>query len=160
MRQVKGRVLPAAVGVMAMFAASVAIAQEAADLEQEVRDTVEQLTATYAANDIDGYFALYAPELTWWGPSGRWDKGSYLAYWTEYIESTGGLASAENTDVQVAVSPSGDMASASYVLSVTRANPGDAPPAVTYQMSPTLVKRNGGWTIVHLHFQIVPAPEE
>ena len=67
MRQVKGRVLPAAVGVMAMFAASVAIAQEAADLEQEVRDTVEQLTATYAANDIDGYFALYAPELTWWG---------------------------------------------------------------------------------------------
>ncbi len=160
MRQAIGRSLLVAVGAMAMFAASAATAQEPEVLEQEVRDAVEQLTATYAANDIDGYFALYAPELTWWGPNGRWDKGSYLAYWTEYIESTGGLASAENTDVQVAVSPSGDLASASYLLSVTRANPGDAPPAVTYQMSPTLVKRSGSWTIVHLHFQVVPEPEE
>ncbi|HJO04290.1 MAG TPA: nuclear transport factor 2 family protein [Acidobacteriota bacterium] len=159
MRKVVKLALVFAVVVLPAVGVAGASAQDGAALEAEVADAVAQLTATYGANDIEGYFALYAPELTWWGPSGRWDKAKYLAYWTEYIESTGGLASAENSDMQIAVAPGGDLAVASYILSVSRANPGDAAPTVTYQMSPTLMKRNGSWTIVHLHFQIVPEPE-
>ena len=105
--------LALAVVAVATIGAPGATAQDAAALEQEVADAVAQLTATYAVNDIEGYFGLYAPELTWWGPSGRWDKASYRTYWTEYIDSTGGLASAENSDLQIAVAPSGDLAVAS-----------------------------------------------
>lgn len=160
MRKVVRLALALAVVALPVNGVAGAIAQDSAALEAEVAEVVAELTATYGVNDIEGYFALYAPDLTWWGPSGRWDKPKYLAYWTEYIESTGGLSSAENSDMQIAVAPGGDLAVASYVLRVTRTNPGDAAPAVTYQMSPTLMKRNGSWTVVHLHFQIVPEPEE
>ena len=159
MRKVGGITLALAVVALPVIGGAGAIAQDVAGLETEVADAVAQLTATYGANDIEGYFALYAADLTWWGPSGRWDKEKYLAYWTEYINSTGGLSSAVNSDLQIAVAPGGDLAVASYVLSVTRANPGDAAPTVTYQMSPTLMKRDGRWTIVHLHFQMVPVSE-
>jgi hypothetical protein len=79
--------------------------------------------------------------------------------WTESVKTTGGLASAENSDLRIQVSPAGDLAVASYLLKVARRNPGPNRPAdVTYEMSPTLVKRGGAWTIVHLHFQVVPPP--
>jgi len=126
---------------------------------KEVLDAVTTLTQTYGANDIDGYFKFYAPDLTWWGPGGRSDKESYHKMWTESVKTTGGLASAENSDLRIQVSPAGDLAVASYLLKVARRNPGPNRPAdVTYEMSPTLVKRGGAWTIVHLHFQVVPPP--
>jgi ketosteroid isomerase-like protein len=126
---------------------------------KEVRDTVTKLTQAYAANDIDAYFSLYAPDLTWWGPGGRSDKESYRKSWAESVRTTGGLASAENSDLRIQVSPGGDLAVASYLLRVTRKNPGpNRGPNVTYEMSPTLTKRGGNWSIVHLHFQVVPEP--
>jgi ketosteroid isomerase-like protein len=124
---------------------------------QEVRDAIANLTAAYGANDIERYFSGYAPELTWWGPGGRSDKESYRKSWTESVKNTGGLASAENEDLRIQVAPHGDLAVASYLLKVTRKNPGaDRPPNVAYEMSPTLIKRDGKWQIVHLHFQVVP----
>ena len=75
------------------------------------------------------------------------------------VQKTGGLASAESSDVRVQVSPGGDLAVASHLLKVTRKNPGpEWPEKVTYEVSPTLIKRNGAWTIVHIHVQIVPEP--
>ena len=128
-----------------------------AGAEQDVRDAINKLTETYGANDIDGYFSLYAPDLTWWGPSGRSDRESYRKRWTAAVERTGGLESAETSDLRIQVSPGGDLAVASYLLTVTNRNPGEnRPEGATYQMSPTLIKRDGSWTIVHLHFQVVP----
>jgi ketosteroid isomerase-like protein len=127
---------------------------------KEVREVIAKLTQAYGANDIDGYFAIYAPELTWWGPAGRSDKESYRKFWTESVKTTGGLASAENDDLRIQVAPHGDLAVASYLLKVKRNNPGEnRPPNVTYEMSPTLIKRGGNWTIVHLHFQVAPEPK-
>jgi len=127
--------------------------------QRDVRAAVTKLTETYGANDIEGYFSFYAPDLTWWGPGGRSDKESYHKMWTESVKTTGGLASAENSDLRIQVSPSGDLAVASYLLKVARKNPGPNRGAnVTYEMSPTLIKRGGAWKIVHLHFQVVPEP--
>jgi ketosteroid isomerase-like protein len=127
--------------------------------QRDVRAAVTKLTETYAANDIEGYFSFYAPDLTWWGPGGRSDKESYHKMWTESVKTTGGLASAENSDLRIQVSPGGDLAVASYLLKVARRNPGPNRSAnITYEMSPTLIKRGGAWKIVHLHFQIVPEP--
>ncbi len=126
---------------------------------KEVRDAIAKLTENYGSNDIDGYFSMYAPDLTWWGPGGRSDKESYRKSWTDSVKTTGGLASAETEDLRIQVAPHGDLAVASYLLKVTRKNPGDNRPAnVTYEMSPTLVKRDGKWQIVHLHFQTVTPP--
>ena len=127
--------------------------------QKEVRTAIAKLTETYGANDIDGYFALYAPELTWWGPGGRSDREAYHKMWTESVKTTGGLASAETSDLRIQVSPGGDLAVASYLLKVARKNPGpNRSPNITYEMSPTLIKRGGAWKIVHLHFQAVPEP--
>jgi len=124
---------------------------------KDVRDTIEKLTRAYGSNDIDTYFSSYAPELTWWGPGGRSDKESYRKSWTESVANTGGLAGAEIEDLRIQVAPHNDLAVASYLLKVTRKNPGENRPAnVAYEMSPTLVKRDGKWQIVHLHFQVVP----
>ena len=124
--------------------------------ELDVRDTINRLTANYGVNDIDGYFFFFAPELTWWGPGGRNSKEGYRQFWTDNIDRTGGLESAENSDLQVQVSPSGDLAVASYLLTVKNKNPGSGDRTVRWQMSPTLIKRNGLWKIVHLHFQRDP----
>jgi ketosteroid isomerase-like protein len=124
---------------------------------KDVRDAVEKLTRAYGANDIETYFSFYAPELTWWGPNGRSDKETYRRTWTESVTNTGGLASADIEDLRIQVAPHNDLAVASYLLKVTRKNPGEnRPPNVTYEMSPTLVKRGDQWQIVHLHFQVVP----
>jgi ketosteroid isomerase-like protein len=124
---------------------------------KEVRDAIEKLSRAYGANDHETYFSLYAPELTWWGPGGRSDKEAYRKSWGESVANTGGLASAENEDLRIQVAPHNDLAAASYLLKVTRKNPGENRPAnVAYEMSPTLVKRDGKWQIVHLHFQVVP----
>jgi ketosteroid isomerase-like protein len=124
---------------------------------KEVRDTIEKLTRAYGSNDVATYFSSYAPELTWWGPAGRSDKESYRKSWTESVANTGGLASAEIEDLRIQVAPHSDLAVASYLLKVTRKNPAENRPAnVAYEMSPTLVKRDGEWLIVHLHFQVVP----
>ena len=124
---------------------------------KEVRDLITKMTQAYGSNDIETYFAGDAPELTWWGPGGRSDKESYHKMWSESVASTGGLAAAEIEDLRIQVAPHGDLAVASYLLKVTRKNPGENRPLnVAYEMSPTLIKRDGKWQVVHLHFQVVP----
>ena len=124
--------------------------------ELEVRDTLNRVTANYGANDLDGYFFFFAPEFDWWGPGGRSDKESYREFWTDLVDRTGGLESAENSDLQVHVSPGGDLAVGSYLLTVRYKNPGSGDRTVRWQMSPTLVKRGGNWKMVHIHFQRDP----
>lgn len=134
--------------------------QPVTGVAKEVESVIGKLTQSYGANDLDGYFSIYAPDLTWWGPGGRSDRESYRKSWTENIAKTGGLQSAATSDMRIQVSPGNDLAVASYLLKVTRRNPApNSSPTATYEMSPTLIKRNGTWTIVHLHFQVVPEPK-
>jgi ketosteroid isomerase-like protein len=126
--------------------------------EMELRDLIRDFVAAYGTNNVDKYFSYYADDLTWWGPSGRNTKEAYHKSWAEGVKGTGGLASANFSDLRIQVSPASDLAVASYLLSVKRNNPN--PPTrtefVSYEMSPTLVKRDGTWKVVHLHFQIAP----
>jgi ketosteroid isomerase-like protein len=124
---------------------------------REVRDTIAKLTESFGSNDLDSYFALFADDLTSWGPNGQSDKESYRRWWTDSAK-TGGLSGADTADLRIQVSPQGDLAVASYLLNVTRKNAGDTLEHASYEMSPTLIKRNGRWQIVHLHFQTVPPP--
>jgi len=128
--------------------------------EMEIRNLIRDFVASYGNNNVEKYFSYYADDLTWWGPNGRNTKEAYHKSWAEGVKNTGGLAQADFSDLRIQISPANDLAVASYLLKVRRNNPN--PPTrtefVSYEMSPTLVRRNGAWKVVHLHFQT--APEE
>ncbi len=148
------RILPSSLALAAVFVgACMAEAPESGgDVEQEARDFVNSLTDTYLANDVEAYMAHYARDLTWWGPGGRGSWDAYHDSWTEYVASTGGVARTEIADVQVQALPSGEAAVVSYRLTADYRGEGDSVRTSNFQMSTTLMKRDGQWKVVHLHF--------
>ena len=127
------------------------------DVEQEALDFVNSLTAEYAANDLEAYFGHYARDMTVWRPGSRWSWEGYHDLWTETIATSGGVAAAEVSDAQVRVSPLGDAAQVSYLLTADYHGEGGSVSRSIFQMSTTLMKRDGQWKIVHLHFAGLPS---
>jgi ketosteroid isomerase-like protein len=113
--------------------------------EQEVRQLVSQLTASYK-NDLPTYFSNYASDLTMWWPIGRVDKERYQ----KSTATRGDLEAAEVSDLHVQASPSGDAAVASYILTLKESPSSESR---SYQMSVIWFRRDGKWQIVHLHYQ-------
>ncbi len=134
-----------------------ATAQEMSDLEQSALAHVESMTDAYRANDVDGYLGHYAKELTWWGPGGRGSWDAYHSSWTEYVASGGGVASARVSNALVQLSPSGDAAVVSYMLTADYRSADGSVSQSNIQMSTSMMMQDDGWKIVHLHFQTVPA---
>ena len=145
-------------------------AQGSAGAEQQVRDAITKFANAYGVNDLDTYFALYADDMTWFGPNGNRNeadglkpKANYQKSYPESVKRSGGLASSKVTDLRVQVSPQGDAAIASYRLDVVRKNPAPEatpprPANITYAMSAVLFKQGNDWKIVHFHYQNVPQP--
>ena len=128
-----------------------AAAQSPMAVEQQIRELEQKYNAAYAANDLPTYFSYLADDFGQWLPSGRTDKASYQTSWTRFITGGGKVLSAELSDVQVKVSPSGDSAVVSYLLHVkTQASRGTSDE--TYQETDVWFKRNGAWKIVYLHY--------
>ncbi len=127
------------------------------EVEQEALDFVNSLTAAYAANDVEDYFGHYARDMTAFRPGDRYSWDAYHDSWTEVVATRGGVASAEVSDAQVRVSPEGDAALVSYVLTADYHGEGGSVSRSMYQMSTTLMKRDGQWKIVHLHFASQPS---
>lgn len=160
MRGVRTAMAAAAVAMMAMStpAATAAQTATAAAAEQEVRAVIADYNAAYGRNDLDAYFAAFAPDLTQWFPSGRVDKASYQGSWTKYIAAGNRLERVEVRDLRVQVSPAADAAVATYVLRVTtRAASGEVS-TDDNQETDVLFKRGGAWTIVHVNYAPVKKP--
>ncbi|MGD9902056.1 MAG: DUF4440 domain-containing protein [Vicinamibacterales bacterium] len=124
----------------------------AAQAEQEVRAVIARYNADYARNDLDAYFAAFAPDLTQWFPEGRVDLPSYRASWTKYIGAGNRLEGAEVRDLRVQVGPSGDAAVATYVLRVTTRTARGVVSVEDNQETDVLFKRGGAWSIVHINY--------
>jgi ketosteroid isomerase-like protein len=140
---------------LAALAAVPAAAQTMSPVEQEVRQAEEKYNAAYAANDLATYFSYLAPDFGQWLPSGRTDKASYQTSWTRFITNGGKVLSAELTDVQVKVGPSGDTAVASYLLHVkTQSTRGVSDE--TFQETDIWFKRDGAWKVAYLHYSAAP----
>jgi ketosteroid isomerase-like protein len=130
-------------------------AQTGSAVEQEIRDFEQKYNAAYAANDLPTYFSYLAPDFSQWLPSGRSDKAAYQQSWTRFINGGGRVLSADLSELQIKVSPSGDSAVASYMLRVkTKSSRGESDE--TYQETDVLFKRDGAWKVVYLHYS--PAP--
>ncbi len=126
--------------------------------EQEVRAFIATYNAAYGRNDLDAYFRSFAPDLTQWFPSGRVDLPSYEQSWRKYIGSGNRLEGVEVRDLRVQVGPSGDTAVATYILRVTeRTAKGEVSTEDNHETD-VLFKREGAWTIVHIHY--APAPKK
>ena len=120
------------------------------DVEQEALDHMASLTAAYVSNDVEAYMGHYARDLTWWGPGGRGSWDAYNESWGESVATNGGVASAEASDHQVVAS--GDGAVVSYHLSADYNSADGTTSHSDFQMSATLLMRDGEWKVVHLHF--------
>src|SRR5262249_22826052 len=126
-------------------------------VEAQIREFETVYNAAYAANDLPKYFSYLAPDFAQWLPSGRTDKAAYQQSWTRFINGGGKVLSAEFSDLQIKVGPSGDTAVASYLLHVkTHSTRGDSDE--TYQETDVLFKRDGAWKVVYLHYS--PAPKK
>ena len=140
-------------GVVMLLAPIGALAQGgAAAADKEVRAFVETYNGAYGRNDLDAYFKAFAPDLTQWFPSWRFDLPSYQASWRKYIGAGNRLEKVEVRDLQVQLGPSMDAAVATYLLRVTtRTAKGDVS-TEDNQETDVLFKRAGAWTIVHVNY--------
>ena len=128
-----------------------------ASAEREVRAFEQSYNGAYAANDLSTYFSYLAPDFVQWLPSGRTDKTAYQQSWTRFITNGGKVLSADLSDLQIKIGPSGDTAVASYLLRVkTHSSRGDSDD--TYQETDVLFKRDGAWKVAYLHYS--PAPKK
>lgn len=142
--------------LVAMLAAPNMSAQTASAVEQEIREFEQKYNGAYAANDLPTYFAYLAPDFSQWLPSGRTDKAAYQQSWTRFINGGGRVLSADISDLQIKIGPSGDSAVASYLLRVkTKSSRGESDE--TYQETDVLFKRDGAWKVVSLHYSPAPA---
>ena len=144
---------------VSLLAALPAAAQSASEVEAQVRDAEQKYNAAYAANDLPAYFGYLADDFAQWLPSGRTDKASYQQSWTRFITNGGKVLSAELSEVQIKVGPSGDSAVASYILSV-RTQSARGVTDDKYQETDVWFKRNGAWKVIYLHYSAAPKPRE
>jgi ketosteroid isomerase-like protein len=132
-----------------------AAAQSASGAEQQIRELEQQYNGAYAANDLPRYFAFLADDFGQWLPSGRTDKATYQQSWTRFITGGGKVLSAEISDLQVKVGPSGDSAVASYHLHVKTQSARGVSDEM-YQETDVWFKRGGQWKVVYLHYSDAP----
>ena len=125
--------------------------------EADIRALERDFNATYAANDLDKYFAFYSDDATLWFPEGRTDIPSYKKMWTEYVASGGGIRAFRLSDLHIRFSPLGDTAIASYELHLKTQDPGKPIVDEDYQETDVWFKLKGTWKITHVHYS--PAPK-
>ncbi|HVI98028.1 MAG TPA: nuclear transport factor 2 family protein [Sphingomonas sp.] len=129
--------------------------------ETEVRNFIEQYNADYGANDLDKYFASFAPDLTQWWPSGRVDLQTYETGWRKNVANGGGNAKVAVTDLRIQVDPTGDAAVATYVLEVTPRVKGEPQTTIERnQETDVLFKRDGQWKVVHVNYGPAADPKK
>jgi ketosteroid isomerase-like protein len=123
----------------------------------DIRALERDFNATYAANDLDKYFAFYSDDATLWFPEGRTDIPSYKKMWTDYVNSGGGIRAFRLSDLHIRFSPLGDTAIASYELHLKTQDPGKPIVNEDYQETDVWFKLKGTWKITHVHYS--PAPK-
>jgi len=145
-----------AVTVAALVVASEAGAQgqKISQAEREVRQTLEDYTAAYGANNLDKYFSYFADDMTtWWNNLGRRDeptpKKRYMELYPETVKKTGGYTGCKLEDLRIKVGASGDAAVGSYKQICGRKNPTPGREAITYWMGGRHHRRPAAGVHVH-----------
>jgi ketosteroid isomerase-like protein len=141
----------------AAVVAFLAAAPVAASVEQEVRDVEAKWNAAYAANDLPTYWSYYDAAATMWLAEGRVPLATYKKDWNALIAGGGKVLSNVLKDVEVHVSPAGDAAVATYLVTVATRYPDGKVVNDVAQETDVLFKKDGKWKVVHVHYETKPA---
>jgi ketosteroid isomerase-like protein len=140
----------------ALLASSAAVAAD--PVASEICRLETAANAAYAANDLPAYFAYYADDLRALFPEGPTTLAGYKASWTAFIKGGGAILSFKDSDMQIQVGPSGDVAVASYLASVNTRTPGKGVTVESYAETDVWFKRAGQWKIAEIHYSENPPP--
>jgi ketosteroid isomerase-like protein len=118
----------------------------------EVRELTESLVRADAANDMEAYWSFFDPGMTMFEPGGRLDLPEFKASWEKSLASGARVLEARLEDLVIHLGPSNDAAAVHYRL-FTSTHQGDGSTLDEWsQESDVLMKRDGRWRIVHIHW--------
>jgi len=138
---------------------SAARAAERGTVEVEIERLEHTVNDAYAANNLDKYFSYYADDLVAIFYNERTTLPAYRKFWSEYIGAGNAVTSVKLADMIVRVSPTGDVAIASYQIDVgNRHADGKKTDEHAFETD-VWMKRRGSWKIAHAHYALaVPPP--
>ena len=125
-------------------------------VESHIAELEAGFNETYGANDLARYFAYYADDAVLLFPEGRTDVASYRKMWTELVEGGTVLAGVKLSDMVIRVSPSGDEATASYLIRVDTRTPDQKVSSDNYVETDIWLQRKGQWKVAHVHYSAAP----
>ena len=135
-----------------------AFAEHHSSVEAEIREVAEAFNTAYATNDVETYFDFYTDDAVLYFYGARRPVAAYREEWTATIEAGGGVEKNEESDLQVQVMPSGDVAIAtSFIDNRSRSPDGDVSSARAFETD-VWQKIDGEWLIVNMHYSEI-APE-
>ena len=133
---------------------SAAIAE--ATVEDQVRKAVADFNASYAANDLETYFAFYDESATVFFGQQRSTVADYRDSWRQLIEGGGGIEKNDISDVQVRVIPGSEAAAATYRIVVHTRSPSGEVSREQAVETDVWVRQDGAWKILSLHYSPEP----
>lgn len=134
-----------------------AFAQASAAAKADVEKTVREFVAAYGGGPatLEKYFSYYADDMTVMYAPGRWTKQAYYSFWKPLNDRGGGVAKSAVEDLEVQLSPSNDVAIATFAMPVTRRGEITANQTrdVVWNMSTTWYKQpDGRWLVKSVSF--------
>ena len=136
-----------------------ALADDHGSAEAEVRAAAKAFNDSYANNDVDTYFGLYADDAEVFFYGERQDMAAYEKMWHGMMEAGGGVEVNEMSDVVVQMMPGNEVAIVtSFIVNTTRSPEGERSTANAFETD-VWQKIDGEWKIVHLHYSEIPSEE-
>jgi ketosteroid isomerase-like protein len=137
--------------------AAPAAPSDRARIEAEVREFSQALCAAYGANDLAKYWPFFDDAMTMFTPEGRLDLPDFKRTWTEQIESGTRVTLVRCDDHVVHLGPSADTAIVHYRIVTRTEFPDGRKLDEVSQESDGLVRKDGRWRVVHVHWSHAPA---
>jgi ketosteroid isomerase-like protein len=129
---------------------------------EEVTAQVRAFNGAYERNELDAYFAYYAPDATLWFNAGRVELADYQRDWRDLIAKGGRVEKNVLTDIQVQMGPDDSTAIATYVVDVATRMPDGQVSTEKAHETDVWFRVDGKWRIAHLHYTVeapAQAPE-
>ena len=144
--------------VMLAGVISAARTAEAGTVEVEIEHLEHAINDAYAANKLDKYFSYYADDLVAIFYNERTTLPAYRKFWSEYIGAGNAVSSVMLADMVIRVSPTGDVAIASYQIDVGNRHADGKTTAEHAFETDVWMKRRGTWKIAHAHYALATPP--
>lgn len=128
-------------------------------IEEAIRAMEQTFNGSYAENDLDTYFGIYAEDATLIFFGARQSVADYEEEWRAGITAGNRIERNDMSDMRIQVLPGGKVAIATYFL-VTEMHSPDGK-VVTWKAYDTDVwqKIDDTWKVISVHYSEIPPAE-